>query len=461
MLFASAEFLFFFALVFVLHRVLPWRRGLLLVASYAFYASWNPPFVLLLVYTTALDFWVGRALEGESAAWRRRALLGVSVLGNLGVLAVFKYANFLLDVAAQAGLAEAATLRPFRIQAEIPLGISFYTFQSLGYTLDVYRRTIPACRNVLDFYLFVAFFPQLVAGPVLRAGDLLPQLRDGRTADAREILLGVELVLVGLFQKVVVADNLALLVDPVFGRPTEYAGPVLLLAAFAFVGQIYCDFAGYSTMARGLGALLSYRLPENFAYPLLAGDPVEYRRRWHITMGRWFSDNVYKPLGGDRAGEARTAFNTLFTWALFGLWHGASWTFVFWGLYQGTMIAAYRFLRGRGWLPPSSRLTTAFGYAVMPLVLCLSSVYFRSPDLATAHAILGRITTAAPGLTVTPAWAALLAVLYAAHWAAYLFYREGVLARVSWPGRLFWVGAGAGLLLLFAGTGEPFYYFQF
>ena len=434
MLFSSAEFLFFFLAVLALHRLLPFRRALLLVASYAFYASWNPPFVLLLAWTTVLDYTLGRRLEAEQVPWRRRALLALSLAGNLGVLAYFKYVNFFLDVIGQAGLASPATLAPFHVSAAIPLGLSFYTFQSLSYTIDVYRRDIPACPRLLDFFLFVSFFPHLV---------------------------GVELCLIGLFQKVVIADNLSLLVDACFARPEAYAGAALLVAAFAFVGQIYCDFAGYSTMARGLASLLGYALPENFAYPLLASDPVELRRRWHITMGNWFRDYVYRPMGGDRGGPARTAFNTMVTWSLFGLWHGASWTFLLWGLYQGTILAAYRLARGAGLLRGESRWRTVVGYALMPLTLCLSGVYFRSPSVSTANTILGRIGHLAPGEGISWLWPLFLAALYLVHWGFYLRYREGVLARWNWPPRFVWVGATLAALALCAGSGEPFYYFQF
>jgi alginate O-acetyltransferase complex protein AlgI len=460
-LFSSAEFLFFFLLVLVLHRVLPWRRALLLVASYGFYASWNPPFVLLLAWTTVLDYALGRRMEKERVVWRRRGLLALSLVGNLGVLAYFKYVNFFLETLAQTGLFAPVTLAPLHVSAQIPLGLSFYTFQSLSYTIDVYRREIRSCPHVLDFFLFVSFFPHLIAGPVLRADQLLPQIRVNRPATAAEILVGVELCLIGLFQKVVVADNLALLVDDRFARPEAYSGAALLLAAFGFVGQIYCDFAGYSTMARGLASLLGYALPENFAYPLLASNPVELRRRWHITMGNWFRDYVYRPLGGDRGGAARTAFNTIVTWSLFGLWHGASWTFLLWGLYQGTILATYRLARGWGLLPRAGTWTTVVGYAFMPLTMCLSSVYFRSASVSTAHTILGRIAGMAPGEGVSWLWPLLLVALYIVHWGFYLRYREGVLARAQWAGRLAWVGATLAVLFLFAGSGEPFYYFQF
>jgi alginate O-acetyltransferase complex protein AlgI len=461
MLFSSAEFLFFFLLVLALHRVLPWRRALLLVASYGFYASWNPPFVLLLAWTSALDYTLGRRLEDEQVPWRRRALLAVSVGGNLGVLAYFKYVNFFLDVIAQAGLASAATLAPFHVSAAIPLGLSFYTFQSLSYTIDVYRRDIKACRQMVDFFLFVSFFPHLVAGPVLRADQLIPQIRGNRPADAAQILLGLELCLIGLFQKVVVADNLALLVDACYARPEAYAGGALLAAALAFNGQIYCDFAGYSTMARGLASLLGYALPENFAYPLLASSPIEFRRRWHITMGNWFRDYVYRPLGGDRRGPARTAFNTLVTWGLFGLWHGASWTFLAWGMYQGVILAGYRLAKGSGLLTGESRWRTAAGYVLMPVTICISAIYFRSPSVAAANTVIGRILSLAPGEGISWAWPGFLVALYVVHWSFYLRYREGVLVRAAWLGRLAVLGATLAMLALWAGSGEPFYYFQF
>jgi D-alanyl-lipoteichoic acid acyltransferase DltB (MBOAT superfamily) len=461
MLFSSAEFLFFFLLVLGLHRVLPWRRALLLVASYGFYASWNPPFVLLLAWTSVLDYTLGRRLEEEQDPWRRRALLAVSLAGNLGVLVYFKYVNFFLDVIAQAGLASPATVAPFHVRAAIPLGLSFYTFQSLSYTIDVYRRDIKACRSLADFFLFVSFFPHLVAGPVLRADQLIPQIRADRPADAAEVLLGLELCLIGLFQKVVVADNLALLVDACYARPEAYAGGALLLAALAFNGQIYCDFAGYSTMARGLASLLGFALPENFAYPLLASSPVEFRRRWHITMGNWFRDYVYRPLGGDRGGPARTAFNTLVTWGLFGLWHGASWTFLAWGMYQGVILAGYRLAKGAGVLRGESRWRTVAGYLLMPVTICISGIYFRSPSVATANTVIGRITSLAPGEGISWLWPVVLVALYVVHWGFYLQYREGVLVRARWVGRMAVIGATMAVIALFAGSGEPFYYFQF
>jgi D-alanyl-lipoteichoic acid acyltransferase DltB (MBOAT superfamily) len=377
------------------------------------------------------------------------------------MLAYFKYVNFFVDTLAGMGVASAAALAPLRVSAAIPLGISFYTFQTLSYTIDVYRRERPACRSASDLALYVSFFPHLIAGPILRSNELLPQIRHNAPATLEETLTGIELTLLGLVQKVVIADNLALLVDPVFASPQRHSGPALALAALAFLGQIYCDFAGYSTMARGLALMLGYHLPINFDYPLLARNPIEYRRAWHISMGRWFRDYVYRPLGGDRGGPRLMVVNTLITWALFGLWHGASWTFLLWGLYHGTILAAYRLARGSGLLPPPSRATAVAGFVAMPLVLGLSSVLFRSADLHAAGTMLGRILRAAPGVGTAPGWTVLLVGLYLAHWASKLWYREGVLARAAWPARVALTSAAVLVLVFLAGAGQPFYYFQF
>lgn len=459
MRFDSAEFLVFFAGVLLLHRLLPWRRALLVATSWLFYASWNPPFLLLLLASTALDYRVALALEATERPARRRALLGLSLAGNLGVLAYFKYVGFLLD---QLPGLDPALLAPFRLETAIPLGISFYTFQTVGYTVDVYRRRIPACRSALDFALFVGFFPQLIAGPVLRAAEFLPQIPGNRRADESAVLEGVELCAIGLFKKVVIADGFAQIVDRCFGDPGAHSGAALLVATFAFSAQIYCDFDGYSTMAQGLARLLGYRIPANFDAPLLAGDPVEYRRRWHVTMGAWFRDYVYRPLGGDRHGLARTIRNTMVTWTLFGLWHGAAWTFVVWGFYNGLLLSAYRALQARGALPLFGRLSTALGYAAMPVFVGFANLFFRAGDLDVALLMLRRIFTWAPGTeTVHPAWGLGLLGLYAFHWACRIGYRELLLPRVGWPARLALVGGALAVIVLLGGAGEPFYYFQF
>lgn len=482
MRFDSVEFWAFFAVVLVLHRLLPFRRVLLVLASYAFYASWNPPFVLLLLYSSVLDYAValrlgalpapeepanaGDALESAraSAALRRkrRALLAVSLVGNLGVLVYFKYVGFLLDNLVALGALGVATADGLRIDVTLPLGISFYTFQTLSYTIDVYRGDTKPVRSFGDFLLFVAFFPQLIAGPILRAADFIPQIARARLPGQRAVLEGVELCLVGLFQKVVIADGFANVVDRVFAEPEHFSGSALLVASFCFNCQIYCDFAGYSTMAVGLARLLGYDVPKNFDFPLLATNPIEYRRGWHITMGTWFRDYFYQPLGGDRRGEWRTAFNSMLTWMAFGLWHGASWTFVLWGALNGLLLVAYRFLKHRGWLFPKGSVSTVFGLASMALFLSLSTIAFRAPSVDSAFAMYRRIATWQDGpLAISPLWFVTLAVLYAVHWLNRRFQTEGALARVGWPARAAFITLMVMALTLGAGSGEPFYYFQF
>ncbi|HYC55815.1 MAG TPA: MBOAT family O-acyltransferase [Candidatus Binatia bacterium] len=462
MRFDSAEFLLFFLVVLILHRTVAWRRVMLTVASYIFYASWNPPFLLLLLATSWLDYAVAQAMDATESQPRRRMLLGISLAGNLGILAYFKYVNFLWDNLVAAGIASQAALTPYYVDVQIPLGISFYTFQTLGYTVDVYRREVRACRNLTDFSLFITFFPQLIAGPIVRAKEFLPQIARNTRASMDDMMDGIELCLVGVFQKVVLADNFAIVADRCYAAPAEYSGISLLVGSAAFAVQMYCDFAGYSTIARGLGKMLGYDLPENFFFPLLAPNPIEYRRRWHITMGEWFRDYVYRPLGGDRGGNWKMIRNTLLTWTGFGLWHGASWTFLLWGLYNGVLLVAYRLMRRAGWFAGDHVGYTIAGYLSMPILIGSSYVFFRSQTVSDAFLILGRIVTMAPGkYEVHPAWGLAILGLYGLHWLNYLYYTEPVLRRVGWPQRTALVTAGIALLVLLAGSGKPFYYFQF
>jgi D-alanyl-lipoteichoic acid acyltransferase DltB (MBOAT superfamily) len=465
--FDSVEFWAFFAVVLVLHRLLPARRWLLVLASYAFYASWNPPFVLLLLFSSALDFVIGRKLgalpvDSPSLHAKRRALLGLSVLGNLGVLVYFKYVNFALDNLVAIGLLAPASSAPLRVDAVLPLGISFYTFQTLSYTIDVYRGKARPVRSVGDFLLFVSFFPQLVAGPILRSEEFVPQIQHDPLPSRRAVLEGVELCLVGLFKKTVIADGFANVVDLVFAEPEHFSGGALLVASFCFNCQIYCDFSGYSTMARGLARLLGYDIPRNFDFPLLATNPLDYRRGWHVTMGNWFRDYLYRPLGGDRGGEWKTARNSMITWMAFGLWHGASWTFVLWGALNGLLLVVYRLLKLRGLLLPAGRVATCAGLVAMPVFLSLSTIAFRAPTVASAFAMYRRIATWAEGtLSISPLWLGTLLVLYAVHWLNRRFQTEGALARVGWPARVAFIAVMVSALSLGAGSGAPFYYFQF
>jgi D-alanyl-lipoteichoic acid acyltransferase DltB (MBOAT superfamily) len=459
--FNSYEFAVFFA---VLLALLPFfrgrrRHGLLLGASYVFYGAWNVPFVSLLVFSTVLDFVCGARVARAATPGAKRAWLALSLAGNLGPLFYFKYGNFFLEnVAFVAGV----DAEPFYLDVVIPLGISFYTFQTLSYTLDMYRGKHAPCTDLLHFALYVTFFPQLVAGPILRASEFLPQLARTEPVRQDEILRGVELFLLGLFKKVVVADNMAILADRVFASPGDMSGAAVLAGTWAFWAQVYCDFSAYSTMAQGLGSMLGYSLPRNFDYPQLRHNPSLYRQTWHITLGNWVTDYVYRPLGGSRVGDARFAFNLMLTWALIGLWHGAAWNFVLWGLWNGVVLAIYAVgMRRKRWALPAFPGKLFCGWLIIVASNLLSSIFFRSQSAAEVGTLLGRLLTWAPGDGVAPEWWAVLALLLGVHALSFWHYREDLLQRLGWPGRIALIGAVVAAIALLGAGGRPFIYFQF
>jgi alginate O-acetyltransferase complex protein AlgI len=347
LLFHTTEFAFFFALVWclywIVHRRAKWRLILLTLASWGFYAAWDWRFLGLLWLSTAIDYLCARQLSRTEDPRRRRLWLGISVVVNLGVLATFKYLDFFAS-------STATLLRVFGMQPDwptlgivLPVGISFYTFQTLSYTIDVYRRRIDACDDPWAFAAYVAFFPQLVAGPIERAEHLLARLRQGPVLRATDQIEGVRRFLVGLWKKLVVADNLGAYVDWVFATPSSDIAPYqVALGTLAFAGQIWADFSGYTDMALGVARTLGVSLSENFDAPYLARGPRDFWRRWHITLSTWLRDYVYIPLGGNRHGPARTALALAVTMLLGGLWHGAAWTFVVWGAFHGAWLAVDR-----------------------------------------------------------------------------------------------------------------------
>ena len=344
MLFNSAVFLWFLAgfllFYYLVRGSLLWRNRLIVLASYVFYGWWDWRFLSLLILSSLVDYWAARAMETASPGARRR-WLHLSLAVNLGALAFFKYCNFFIDnlVGVLESLGLSANL-PL-LEVVLPVGISFYTFQSLGYSIDVYFRRLSATRDFWAFLAYISFFPQLVAGPIERAANLLSQFTSTRTVTRGDVECGMWLILWGFFKKVVIADNLALVVDMAFGDPS-LRGPVILLGTLAFGFQIYCDFSGYSDIARGLARLLGFRLMLNFNQPYLACSPGEFWRRWHISLSSWFRDYVYIPLGGNRCGPLRLRANLLLTMFLAGLWHGAGWNFILWGLWHGVLLASWR-----------------------------------------------------------------------------------------------------------------------
>jgi D-alanyl-lipoteichoic acid acyltransferase DltB (MBOAT superfamily) len=360
MTFTSGIFALFFLIVFSLYLALQghlrWQNRLLLVASYVFYGYWDWRFLALLAGTSYLDYWVARWLEMSPSPDRRKRILTISIVANLAVLGLFKYFNFFADnlvlVLNQLGL----DVSPVTLRVLLPVGISFYTFQSMSYTIDVFRRELPAVKRFGDFALYVSFFPQLVAGPIERATTLVPAVLAPRKLRADQIQAGLLLIALGYFKKMVVADNLAIIANTVFNDYTSRSGVDLLLGALAFTFQIYGDFSGYSDIARGLAKLMGFELMVNFRMPYFATSPSEFWQRWHISLSTWLRDYLYVPLGGNRHGPVRTYRNLMLTMLLGGLWHGAAWNFVLWGLFHGLLLVGYR-LAGVG--PRSSEQRSA------------------------------------------------------------------------------------------------------
>jgi len=471
MVFNSLTFAVFFACVLAMHNLpLGWttKKINLLIASYLFYAAWNPPFVILLWISTVVDWWAAKALVQAERSAVRRAWMLLSVVANLGMLGFFKYGQFLLENFTAFANALGIAYQPPHYEIVLPVGISFYTFATMSYTLDVYlRRALPA-RNFLDYALFVTFFPHLVAGPIMRPTELVPQFEQPRRASAEQVCFGLALMTIGLFQKVVLADGfLGPIAERVYDNDVSPGALDAWAATLAFGGQIFCDFAGYSTTAIGAAMCLGFAMPDNFRFPYAAIGFSDFWRRWHITLSSWLRDYLYIPLGGNRYGTARTYFNLFATMLLGGLWHGASWTFVVWGGLHGSYLAAERWLRERfaGYQPGPVALV-ALGLLTYLLVQ-LTWVFFRAKTFTKAWVILRGmfgLNTAEkpllPGIELLMV-AAIIGGLVSAHWLMRTRTLESVLARAPVP-----LLTGAWMLLAFAivieqGAGNAFIYFQF
>src|SRR5262249_44096353 len=328
MLFCSERFVLFFAAVLAAYWALPWARArvwLLLGASYYFYACWNPRLALLICASTTVDYFLARGIEASPPGRGRRLLLLVNIAGNLGLLCYFKYANFFLHSLEQALRAAGAAAALPTLRVILPVGISFYTFEAINYMVDVYRGQARAERSLPHFMLFILFFPHLVAGPIVRARDFLPQVRRRKRFSWPRMNLGLQLVVLGVFKKLAVADRMALFADPVFADPAAHNTGALWLAALAYALQVYCDFSGYSDVALGCAPMLGYHLAQNFNLPYFAPNIAEFWRRWHISLSSWLRDYLFFPLGGSRGGPWKTCRNYMITMTLCGLWHGAAW----------------------------------------------------------------------------------------------------------------------------------------
>jgi alginate O-acetyltransferase complex protein AlgI len=381
------------------------RVWLLLAVSFFFYACFNKWLAAVICVSTAMDYAVARGLDASSRPTWRRLLLGVSLAANLGLLVYFKYANFFLDSLAQFLHSLGASASLPTLSVVLPIGISFYTFEAINYTVDVYRRRVPAERDLGNFMLFITFFPHLVAGPIVRARDFLPQIRRRKRWDWARVQLGVQYVLMGLFKKLAIADRMAQFADPVFQDPTAYGSGAVWLALLAYALQIYCDFSGYTDMALGCAHMLGYKLAQNFNLPYLAANVSDFWRRWHISLSSWLRDYLFIPLGGSRGSAWQTCRNLMITMTLGGLWHGANWTFVVWGVLHGLYLVIHRSFRTFCERRPrlSRLLQTAPGTGLCVtltfLSVCLAWVFFRAQTFEAAAAFLVRLFVLQPGMS--------------------------------------------------------------
>jgi alginate O-acetyltransferase complex protein AlgI len=399
MVFNSLHFIWFFVVVYCVYRVVPHRaqNWLLLVASYYFYAAWDWRFLGLLVASTLVDYSCALALARASAPARRKAILFLSLGFNLSLLGFFKYFNFFADNLHVLFTGLGWNLDFVTVRVLLPVGISFYTFVTMSYVIDVYRREITPTRDLLDFAVFVAFFPHLVAGPILRASTLLAQIDAPRRISRDQMRDGAWLIAWGYFQKVFVADNLAGLANGTFDPGSSHSGIDILLGVYAFAFQIYGDFAGYSNIARGTSKLMGIELIENFRFPYFVRTPQEFWRHWHISLSTWLRDYLYIPLGGSRGSEWQTRRNLFLTMVLGGLWHGAAWTFVLWGIYHGILLIAYRAAGRAGGvgraLAGGSRLASVLTWMVMFHLTCYGWLIFRARSARQIGDLTTRIAT--------------------------------------------------------------------
>lgn len=396
MLFNSLEFIVFLLAVLILNHLLkPYgkaQKWMLLIASYYFYGRWNWMYLGLIIFSTVLDYAIGLGLIRVK---NKRRLLVISVVSNLGLLAFFKYSNFLIENWNQLTIwFNLEALKFSAIDILLPVGISFYTFQSLSYTIDVARGDSPPRKSLLDYALFVAFFPQLVAGPIVRDGEFFQQLDNRLKVDSKVCQLAIVLLTFGFVKKLVLADNLAPFVDQVFSTPELFSAATVLTAVYAFAFQIYGDFSGYTDIAIGAALLLGFQFPKNFDYPYYSLSLQDFWRRWHMTLSRWLRDYLYVSLGGNRKGSLRTYVNLFLTMLLGGLWHGASWNFVIWGAIHGSYLGIERaFFQKMQWFNSSNGLAKLVRWAICFHVVCFAWIFFRADSLSKAFEVLKSIST--------------------------------------------------------------------
>ena len=403
MTFTSLTFLLFFPFVFLLYWLKPqqkWQNSILVLASYFFYGWWDYRFCLLMLLSSLVDYFIGIAVHATDDRRIQRRYLILSLISNLGLLGYFKYYNFFSDSFVSLLNQFGWSVHPVIAEVILPVGISFYTFQTLSYTIDIYRGKLEPTRNLIDYLAFVSFFPQLVAGPIERATNLLPQFTVKREFSRSEASEGGRQILWGFFKKLVIADRMAVGVDAVYDNLADASGVSLLLATIFFAFQIYCDFSAYSDIAIGTAKMFRINLMRNFAYPYFSQSVTEFGRRWHICLSTWFRDDVFIPLGGSRCWAPRVCFNLMVTFVLSGLWHGADWKFIVWGAINGAALVVEKVLmvqRPRSDVPggendiPAVSVFVRMGYTFV--IICVGWIFFRAASVSSAWLILYKIAS--------------------------------------------------------------------
>lgn len=398
MLFNSFTFLVFLVIVFtlywfVLKRSIKLQNTLLLVSSYIFYGWWDWRFLFLLIYSSLLDYAMGLLIDTTRDHRKKKLAVVISLTANLGLLGFFKYYNFFVGSLVDAFGSMGISLNARTLEIILPVGLSFYTFQSLSYIIDVYRGTMKATRDIISFLAYVSFFPQLVAGPIERAINLLPQFQKPRIFRYEDGVTGLRLILWGLFKKIVIADGVSPFVNDIFSNYQNYSGSVLVLGAVLFGLQIYGDFSGYSDIAIGTARLFGFKLMRNFNYPYFSRTLVEFWRRWHISLSTWFRDYIYFPLGGNKRGKAITIRNIFIVFLVSGLWHGANWTFVAWGAIHALFFAFFLIFLNRSKLDDAGlySLRSMAGIVVTYAIVTFSWIFFRAESITHAFAYIQRM----------------------------------------------------------------------
>lgn len=476
MLFNTIDFAIFMPIVFLLYwfvfnKSLRVQNLFLIFASYFFYACWDWRFLSLILISSTVDFIVGKQLLKDKKQQNRKYLLITSLIVNLGILGFFKYYNFFLDSFQEVFKLFGSDFQASTLKILLPVGVSFYTFQTLSYTIDVYRNKILPTGNPVSFFAFVSFFPQLVAGPIERAGNLLPQFEKNRTLDYANGVNGLRLILLGLFKKMVIADNCAKAVNELFQYYPEQSGSTLFFGAFFFAFQIYGDFSGYTDIAIGCSKLLGFELMPNFKTPYLSRNLGEFWRRWHISLSTWFRDYVYIPLGGSRVSKLKIVRNIFVVFLLSGLWHGANWTFVIWGFIHALCFLPLILL---GWnseykdIPDENRVLpsfqTFFQILITFLIVMFAWVFFRAENLSHALQYLNGIFDSSL-FTMPQVSRGLILLLFGFMILEWLQRRREHLLDIDFIGSrvvritIYYIIAFS--IFYFAGNTEPFIYFQF